>query len=88
MDEYAAEALLRKSVELPPFKNGVVVAAVEQGSASAVAGLRQGDVIESINGRDVKNIADFYSLINGRKGGELNFRIFRQGVELVIGLIT
>ena len=79
---------IRKSLELPPFKNGVVVAAVEQGSASAVAGLRQGDLIESINGRDVRNIADFYSSINGNKGAELNFRIFRQGVELVIGLVS
>jgi S1-C subfamily serine protease len=79
---------MRKSLELPPLKHGVVVAAVQQGSASAVAGLRQGDVIESINGRDVKNVADFYSLINGKKGAELSFRIFRQGVELVIGLVS
>jgi Do/DeqQ family serine protease len=79
---------MRKSLELPPFKHGVVVAAVVQGSASAVAGLRQGDVIESINGRDLKNVADFYSLINAKKGAELSFRIFRQGVELVIGLVS
>jgi S1-C subfamily serine protease len=79
---------IRKSLELPPLKNGVAVAGVEQGSASAVAGLRQGDVIESINGRNVKNIADFYSLINGKKGAQLNFRIFRQGVELVVGLVS
>ena len=78
---------IRKSLELPRFKDGVVVAAVEQGSASAVAGLRQGDLIESINGQDVKNVADFYSLINGKKAAELSFRIFRQGVELVIGLV-
>jgi Do/DeqQ family serine protease len=79
---------IRKSLELPNSKDGVVVAAVEQGSASAVAGLRQGDVIESVNGRSVKNVADFYSVINTKKNTELSFRIFRQGVELVIGLVS
>ncbi len=79
---------IRKTLELPASKDGVVVAAVEQGSASAVAGLRQGDVIESINGRNVKNVADFYSLINTKKNTELSFRIFRQGVELVVGLVS
>jgi serine protease Do len=78
---------IRKSLELPPFKDGVVVAAVEPGSASAVAGLRQGDLIESINGREVKNVAAFYSAINGKKNEDLNFRILRQGTELVIGLV-
>ncbi len=79
---------IRKSLQLPASKDGVVVAAVEQGSASAVAGLRQGDVIESVNGRNVKNVADFYSLINTKKNMELSFRIFRQGVELVVGLVS
>jgi serine protease Do len=79
---------IRKSLELPNSKDGVVVAAVEQGSASAVAGLRQGDVIESVNGRSVKNVADFYSVINTKKNTELSFRIFRQGVELVVGLVS
>jgi Do/DeqQ family serine protease len=78
---------IRKSIELPATKSGVVVAAVQQGSAAAVAGLRQGDVIESVNGRNVKNVAEFYSLINTPKNTELSFRIFRQGVELVVGLI-
>jgi S1-C subfamily serine protease len=79
---------VRKSLELPVIKNGVAVVAVEEGSASAVAGLRQGDVIESVNGENIKNIADFYSLINTKAGTELSFRIFRQGVELVIGLVS
>ena len=79
---------VRKSLELPTSKEGVVVAAVEQGSASAVAGLRQGDVIESINGKNLKNVADFYTQVNTNKSKELSFRIFRQGVELVVGLVS
>ena len=79
---------IRKSLELPGNINGIVVAALEQGSTSEVAGLRQGDVIEQINGQTVTNVVDFYSLINKKKGSELSFRIFRQGVELVIGLVS
>jgi S1-C subfamily serine protease len=79
---------IRKSLDLPASKTGVVVAAVEQGSASAVAGLRQGDVIESVNGRSVKDVADFYSMINVKKNTDLSFRIFRQGVELVVGIVS
>jgi Do/DeqQ family serine protease len=78
---------IRKSLELPRTTNGAVVAAVQQGSAAAVAGLTQGDVIESVNGDTVKNVADFYSLINTKKNSELSFRVFRQGVELVVGLV-
>ena len=79
---------IRKSLDLPASNDGVVVAAVEQGSASAVAGLRQGDVIEKINGQAVRNVAGFYSLLNTNKGSELMFRIYRQGVELVIGMVS
>jgi Do/DeqQ family serine protease len=79
---------VRKTLELPAGKSGVVITAVQQGSASAVAGLRQGDVIESVNGENIKNVADFYSLINAKKSSELNFRIFRQGVELSLGLVS
>ena len=79
---------IRKSLDLPASKEGVVVAAVQQGSASAVAGLRQGDVIESINGKNLKDVADFYTLVNTNKSAQLNFRIFRQGVELVVGLVS
>jgi Do/DeqQ family serine protease len=79
---------VRKTLQLPAGKSGVVITAVQQGSASAVAGLSQGDVIESVNGENVKDVADFYSLINAKKNSELNFRIFRQGVELSLGLVS
>jgi S1-C subfamily serine protease len=41
-----------------------------------------------VNGKNVKNISDFYSQINTKKNTDLSFRIFRQGVELVVGLVS
>jgi Do/DeqQ family serine protease len=80
-DDIRSQLNINRSVE------GIVVAGVEQGSASAVAGLRQGDVIEQINGNAVKNLADFYTLLNKKGVNDLNFHILRQGVELSYGLV-
>lgn len=76
----------RKSLSLPGTVTGVVIVSVEKGSASDVAGLRQGDVIEKIGDKNIATMSDFYSFMAAKKGSELNFRIFRQGVELMIGL--
>lgn len=44
---------------LPSDTSGVVVARVEPAGTAARAGLRSGDVITSIDGRDVASVADF-----------------------------
>ena len=78
---------IRKQLNLPARAGDVAIASVEDGSAAAVAGLQPGDIIRTINGREVRNLLDFYRLLNDKGGREVNFKIFRQGNELIIGLI-
>jgi S1-C subfamily serine protease len=46
------------------------VADVTAGSGAEVAGLRNGDVISSIDGKDVKAAEDVTSAVNGHKPGD------------------
>ena len=78
---------IRRQLNLPARAGEVAVASVEEGSAAAVAGLQPGDIIRTINGREVRGLLDFYRLLNERGGREVNFKIFRQGNEMIIGLI-
>jgi S1-C subfamily serine protease len=61
----------------------VVVMNVAEGSPSAVAGLRQGDVISEIGDAEVDGLADFYRKLwgSGPAGTEFPMRILRNGRE-------
>jgi serine protease Do len=62
---------------------GVVVADVEEGSPAARAGLRIGDVIASINGMPVDNVALFtLSLYLRTQGDKVNLKVLRGSKEL------
>jgi serine protease Do len=59
----AGELGLKKNI-------GVVVTGVEPGSAAAEAGVRTGDVIQEIDRKPVKNVADFMQKLDKLKTGE------------------
>jgi len=50
---------IAEHLELPRSTPGVVVTDVEPGEAADEAGLRQGDVIVSVNGRPVADVGTF-----------------------------
>jgi len=59
---------------------GVVVMAVEQGSAADEAGLARGDVITSVNNTPVRDTGEYGQLVSKLKKDEpVLLRIFRQG---------
>jgi len=78
---------IQRQLDLPKRMGELVIANVEEGSPAAVAGLRSGDIIMNINGTQVKNLMGFYRTLNDQQKKELVFRIFRQGSELIIGLV-
>jgi serine protease Do len=69
------------SLELPAGTQGLVVGEVEVGKPAEQAGLRQGDVIVSVNGTEVADVASFQSAIARarRQGGLARLRVHRGG---------
>lgn len=69
---------LRNQLGLPSGTQGVVISNLDPTSPAAQSGLRQGDVIESINRQPVRSVRDFERLASQAKGDTL-LRINRQG---------
>jgi serine protease Do len=69
---------LREQLGVPPGTQGVVISNLDPSSPAAQSGIRQGDVIESINRQPVHSVADFERLAAEAKADTL-LRINRQG---------
>ena len=63
-----------------PEEAGVMVASVEEGSPAERAGIKVGDIIASLDGKDVKSSWDIRSQVRDLKDGEqLPITIYRDG---------
>ena len=66
-------------------KEGALVSAVESGTAAAEAGVRAGDVITAIDGRDVRSAADAAAAIaRVQPGGTIEMRVTRDKKSLTL----
>ncbi len=79
---------VRRGLNLSDADGDVVIVTVEPESAAHVAGLAAGDVIEKINDQKLSSVADFYRIVNERKGKDLIFTIERKGTRIILGLIS
>jgi serine protease Do len=71
---------LRRAVGLPE-RDGVLVRAVEEGSAADRAGLERGDLIVAAGERQVERVDTLYEALDGaRAGGKLELTVLR-GIE-------
>ncbi|HVO39362.1 MAG TPA: Do family serine endopeptidase [Spirochaetia bacterium] len=83
---------IRQDASIAKGFDGVVVAYLPGGdspdneSPASIAGLRPGDVVTQINGRDVRTIMDFYKALNDSPKKEVTFKINRKGTDVTIGL--
>lgn len=72
---------LQKRLDLKE-KTGVVVVKVRSGSPSSRAGIEQGDVILSVNRKQVSNVKEFRAAVEGSKKGQpLLLLVQREGVS-------
>jgi serine protease Do len=77
-----ARELKRRSTE------GVVVTAVEEGTAAEEAGIRRGDVIVEVNRQGVKTLADFEQATRDvEKGERITVRLERGEIALYVALV-
>ncbi len=69
---------LARRFGLNPNLTGVVVTGIDRGSAAFRAGLREGDVIFSVNRKGIETISDFNQRFEtARKGDSVLLRIYR-----------
>ncbi len=71
---------LREQMRISRTAGNVLIGGVVENSAASVLGLRSGDVIKSVNKRNIRNLKHFYELIND--GSRLELKIVRQGEDL------
>jgi serine protease Do len=70
-----------------PVEDGVLVTSVEEGSSAAVAGIRQGDVIVSADGKKVATMEELNEIKNKHKAGEtMTMGLARDGGETEVTL--
>ena len=78
---------IRKQLNLPRSVGEVIIGVVDRESPAAIAGFRTGDIVKKINGKDVQSIADFYRIINDKSSTQMMFTIYRQGSDILLGLV-
>jgi S1-C subfamily serine protease len=63
-----------------PTARGVLIADVQAGSPASKAGLRRGDVVEKVQGRDVSTTGEFRNAIAAAGAGrKVDIELFRDG---------
>ena len=77
---------LRNQLKLLRNAGDLIIGSVSPGSPAEVGGLRTGDIINKVDGKDVKTVMDFYRNLNESQKKDLLFEINREGTRLVIGL--
>jgi serine protease Do len=77
---------LRRAVGLPE-RDGVLVRLVESDSPADAAGLREGDLLTTANGRDLRTPDDLFSALDGLgDGGSLALHVVRGAEELDVAV--
>jgi serine protease Do len=77
---------LRRSVGLPE-RDGILIRAVERGSAADRAGLERGDLMVAAGGRDLDRIETLYEVLDGAQtDGSLELKIVRGAEERTVSV--
>ena len=77
---------LRRAVGLPE-RDGILIRAVDRGSAADRAGLERGDLIVAAGGRDLERIEALYEALDGASGnGQLELTIVRGSEERTVSV--
>jgi Do/DeqQ family serine protease len=78
---------IRNRFDIPDSVQGLILDRMDNESPGKIAGFTMGDVILKINNQKISTLKDFYAAINGGKSDEIMIKFWRDGVELIIGLV-
>ncbi|MDR1900852.1 MAG: Do family serine endopeptidase [Treponema sp.] len=73
---------IRSRYEIDKAVEGVFSAQVINNTPAATIGLRDGDIITSVNGEAVRDLQSFYRVLREKAGSELYFSVLRDGSKL------
>jgi Do/DeqQ family serine protease len=73
---------IKESLNLDKDTRGLYVAQVTSDSPADIIGLRQGDLINAINGENIRDLPAYYKLLREKTGNELWFGFTRGGSTL------
>ena len=61
----------------PPtfFKTGVFISSIESNSAAFDSGLRQGQIIIAVDGKEIKNLGDYANALSGKFDSNVSEKI-------------
>lgn len=80
---------LRARLRLPEAAQGVVVVDVVSGSQAQRSGLKPGDLIQAINKKEIRSVADFKNLADGiQKGASLLLKVQRESRTIFLAFTT
>jgi len=78
---------IRTQGDIAKSVNGVVVALLhDPDTPASVAGLKPGDVITDINGKQIRNMMDYYKALNDKSKNALALKVNRKGTEVTVNL--
>ncbi len=78
---------IRDELKLPEDMQGAVIAGVFPETSAEKVGLKAGDVVTAIEKQDITNVLDFYQTLNQTESQEVMFRVYREGNEVLLGLV-
>ncbi len=76
------DADLMQARKLPAGINGIMVTSVIAKSPAATLGIKNGDIVQEMNDKPVKDVADFYLSLNDPKVKSIRFTLAREGQTL------
>lgn len=69
---------LRNQLDISGNVDGVVALQIAEGSPASQANIRQGDIVQSVDGTELESLSDFYRLLN-EAGNSATLGIWRRG---------
>src|SRR5213594_1877405 len=79
---------ITRHLNLPPDVKGIIVADVEDGSPASEAGLQIGDVIQEVNRKPVRTIADFQAQMSNRGSDPILMLVNHEGHTQFVAVKT